>query len=83
MLTNLHLFSQEDSLEHLLPILLKITQLIAQIATLPCKNFNDRKQAINDKLQASVSTYLTLRCGGVANNQVKKGLLLRLSVKKN
>jgi len=68
-------------LEHLLSILLKITQLIAQIATLPCENFNDRKQAINDKLQASVSTYL--RCGGVANNQVKKGLLLSLSVKKN
>jgi len=36
------------------------------------------KQAINDKLQDSVATYL--RCGGVVNNQIKKGLLLSLSV---
>jgi len=32
------------------------------------------KQVINDKLQSSVATYL--RCGGVVNNQIKKGLLL-------
>ena len=37
------------------------------------------KQAINDKLQGSVSTYL--RCDGVVNNQIRKGLLLSLSVK--
>jgi len=37
------------------------------------------KQAINDKLQGSVATYL--RRGGVVNNQVKKGLLLSLRVK--
>ena len=37
------------------------------------------KQAINDKLQGSVATYL--RHGGVVNNQVKKGLLLSLRVK--
>ena len=36
------------------------------------------KQAINDKLQGSVATYL--RCGGVVNNQIKKGLLLSLRV---
>jgi len=30
------------------------------------------KQAINDKLQGSVATYLS--CGGVVNNQIKKGL---------
>jgi len=29
-------------------------------------------QAINDKLQGSVATYL--RCGGVVNNQIKKGI---------
>jgi len=29
------------------------------------------KQAINDKLQGSVATYL--RCGGVVNNQIKNG----------
>ena len=37
------------------------------------------KQAINDKLQGSVATYL--KCGGVVNNQLKKGLLLSLWVK--
>jgi len=37
------------------------------------------KQAISDKLQGSVATYL--RCGGVVNNQIKKGLLLNLQVK--
>jgi len=39
------------------------------------------KQAINNKLQGSVATYL--RCGGVVNNQIKKGLLLSLRVNKN
>jgi len=38
------------------------------------------KQAIKDKLQGSVATYL--RCGGVVNNRIKKGLLLSLRVKK-
>ena len=38
------------------------------------------KQAHNDKLQGSVAAYL--RCGGVVNNQIKKGLLLSLWVKK-
>jgi len=38
------------------------------------------KQAINDILQGSVAAYL--RCGGVVNNQIKKGLLLSLTVKK-
>jgi len=37
------------------------------------------KQAINDKLQGSVATYL--RCGGLINNQIKKGLFLSLWVK--
>jgi len=36
------------------------------------------KQAINDKLQGSVAAYIT--CGGVVNNQIKKGLLLSLRV---
>jgi len=31
------------------------------------------KQAINDKLRGNVATYL--RCGGVVNKQIKKGLL--------
>jgi len=37
------------------------------------------KQAIYDKLQGSIATYL--RCGGVVN-QIKKGLLLSMWVKK-
>jgi len=36
------------------------------------------KQAINDKLQGSVATYL--RCGRVANNQIKIRLLLSVGV---
>jgi len=39
------------------------------------------EQAINDKLQDSVAAYL--KCGGVVNNQIKKGSLLSLRVKKN
>jgi len=47
-------------------------------------NINVSKQAINetfinDKLQSRVATYL--RYGGVNNNQIKKGLLLSLTVK--
>jgi len=39
---------------------------------------NVRKQAIDGKLQGSVVTYL--RCAGAVNNQIKKGLLLSLSL---
>jgi len=42
-------------------------------------NIHVSKNAINDKLQSSVATYL--RCGCVVNSQIKKGLLLSLSVK--
>jgi len=54
---------------------------LACVATLPCKTLISAKQAINDKLQGTVAACLT--CGGVVNNQIKKGLLLSLSVKKN
>jgi len=43
-------------------------------------NTNVREQAIIDKLQRGVATYL--RCGGIVNNRIKKGLLLSLPVKK-
>jgi len=58
----------------------KIPPFLAYVGTLPCENIrpNVRKLAINDKLQCSVATYL--RCDGVVNNQIKKGLLLSLSV---
>jgi len=45
---------------------------------LPCETRMSAKQAINDKVQGSVATYL--RCGGVVNNQIMKGLLLSLLV---
>jgi len=53
---------------------LKIPLHLAYVATLPCETVMSAKQAINDKLQGSVATYL--RCGVVVNNQIKKGLLL-------
>jgi len=45
-----------------------------------CEISQSPKQAINDKLQGIVVTYL--RCREVVNNQIKKGLLLSLWVKK-
>jgi len=38
------------------------------------------KQAINEKLQGSLATYL--RCGGVVNNQIKKNIAESVSKKK-
>jgi len=57
----------------------KIPLHLAYVATLPCETLMSAKQAINDKLRGSVATYLS--CGGVVNNQIKKGLLLSLWVK--
>jgi len=56
--------------------ILNIPPYLAYVATLPCETLMSGKQAINDKLQGIVATYL--RCGGVANNQIKKGLLLSM-----
>jgi len=56
--------------------ILTIPPHLAYVATLPCETLISAKQAINDKLQSSIATYL--RCGGVVNNQLKKGLLLSL-----
>ena len=50
----------------------------AYAATLPCETLMSVKQAIKDKLQGIVATYL--RCGGVVNNQTKTGLLLHYLV---
>jgi len=57
---------------------LKIPSHLAYVATLPCETLMSAEQAVNDKLQGNVATHL--KCGGVANNQIKKGLLLSLSV---
>jgi len=56
--------------------MLKLPPHLAYVATLPCETLLSAKQAINDKLQDSVATYL--RCGRVVNNQIKTGLLLSL-----
>ena len=56
--------------------ILKVPPHLAYVATLPCETLVRAKLAINDKLQGSVATYLM--CGGVFNNQIKKGLLLCL-----
>ena len=46
---------------------------LAYVATPPCETLMSAKQALNNKLQGSVATYL--RCVGVVNNQIKKDLL--------
>jgi len=56
--------------------ILKIPPHLAHIAALACETLMSAKQVINDKLQGDIATYL--RCGGVVNNQIKKGLLLSL-----
>ena len=58
----------------------KIPLHLAYVATLPRETLMSAKQVINDKLQGSVAAYL--RCAGVVNNQIKKGLLLSLGLKK-
>ena len=52
--------------------ILKITPLLAYVARLPCGTLMSAKQAINDKLQGSVATYLTYN--GVVNNHIEKCL---------
>jgi len=53
--------------------ILNIPPHLAYVATLPCETLMSAKQAINNKLQGSLATYL--RCGGFVNNQIMKGLL--------
>jgi len=54
----------------------KIPPRLAYVATLLCESLMSAEQAINDKLQGSVATYLTY--GGVVNNQIKKTFMLTL-----
>ena len=60
-------------------LILKVQLHLAYVATLPCETLMSAKQAINNNLQGSVTTYFTR--GVVVNNQIKKGLLLSLRVK--
>ena len=57
---------------------LNIPPHLAYVATLPCETLMSAKQAIKDKLQGSVTAYLS--CGAVVNKQIKKGLLLSRGV---
>jgi len=50
--------------------ILKIPPHLAYVATLPCETLMSAKQAINDKLQGSVATYL--RCGGLLITKSRK-----------
>jgi len=60
--------------------ILKIPLHLTYVASLPCETLMLAKEAINDKLQGCIAAYL--RCGGVVNNQIEKGLLLSLRVNK-
>ena len=59
--------------------MLKISPHLAYVATLPCETLMSAKQALNDKLQGSTAAYL--RCRGIVNNQIKKGLLMKKFLK--
>jgi len=56
--------------EFLVKWVLKIPPHLAYVATLPCETLMSAKQAINDKLQGSVATYL--RCGGLLISKLRK-----------
>jgi len=72
------MFSLEDSLVNLQlnGYKKKVPPYLAYVATPPCETLMSAKQAINNKLQGIAATYL--KCGGVVNNQIKKGSLLSL-----
>jgi len=74
ILTDLHFFTGRFLSNLAVKWTLKIQPHLAYVATLPCETITSAIQAINDKLQSSVATYL--RRGRVVNNQIKKGLLL-------
>ena len=75
ILTDLHhFFTGKFFSKFAVKWILNIPLHLAYVATLPCETLMSAKQAINDKLQGSVATYL--RCGWVVNNQIKNGLLL-------
>ena len=59
-------------------LLLKIPPHLAYVAAPPYETLMSTKQAINEKLQGSVATYL--RCGSLVNNQIRKDLLLSVPV---
>jgi len=87
ILSNLNRFTKKNTrrvlgnfaVKYILKIPPRLAMCQLYVATLPCEILMSAKQAINDKLQRSVAAYL--RCGGVVNNKIKKGLLLSVRVK--
>jgi len=85
ILSNLNRFSKffaktifsKFAVKYLLKIPLK-SALCCQVCHTTLWNNNVTKQA--NRLQGCVATFL--KCGGVVNNQINKGLLLSLPVKK-
>jgi len=59
--------------------ILKLPPQFAYVATLHCLTLMSAKQAVNDRISRYCS-YI-LRCAGIVNDQIKKGLLLSLRVK--
>jgi len=49
--------------------MLKISPHLAYVGTLPCETLISAKQALNDKLQGSVATYLAC-CENLVTGQV-------------
>ena len=72
-------FTEKFLGEFSLKCILNIPPHLACVATLPCDTLMSAKQAIIDRLSGRVATYL--RCDGVVNNQIKKGLLPSLCEK--
>jgi len=60
--------------------ILKIPPRVAYVAALPREPLVSANEAINDKLQGSVGTYL--RCGGVVNTKLRT-VYVKNTVKKN
>ena len=58
--------------------ILKLPPHFAYVATLHCLTLMSAKQAVNDRISRYCS-YI-LRCAGIVNDQIKKGLLLSLRV---
>jgi len=58
ILSKLNRLKKNSTGKFVVKCVLKIPPHIAYVATLPCETLMSAKQAINDKLQGSVATYL-------------------------
>jgi len=59
MLTDLQFFHRKISSKFAVKWILNVPPHLAHVATLPCETLMSAKQGINDKLEGSISTYLT------------------------